>query len=151
MLKRSNRHNCQRGGAVLETALALPLLILMVIGTADFARVFYAAIVVEGAARAGVQYGTVSVGKAGESSGVIEAGQSDASGQGLTGLVVTSRTFCGCNSGNAEVSCSKGTCSTGVPSGYVEAKATYTFKPAIGWPGVPGNVVIGTSAKMRAQ
>ena len=54
----------RRGSAILEAGLLLQVLILMTCGAMDFARVFYAGIVVESAARAGVQVGSYSVGKA---------------------------------------------------------------------------------------
>jgi Flp pilus assembly protein TadG len=139
----------RRGSAILETGLLLPVLILMTCGAMDFARVFFAGIVVESAARAGVQVGSYSVGKAG-SADMNTAGESDASGQGLTGVTVSSRTFCACVTGTTEVSCST-SCSGVVPSGYVETTATYTFNPIVPYPGVPRNIAISSTAKFRAQ
>src|SRR5437870_10570670 len=51
------RWTSQRGSAIVELTLLVPLFLLMLLGTADFARVFYTALSVSQAARAGVQYG----------------------------------------------------------------------------------------------
>jgi hypothetical protein len=47
----------ERGAALVEIAVALPVLIALLIGTIDFARVFYLTIELTNAARAGAQYG----------------------------------------------------------------------------------------------
>jgi Flp pilus assembly protein TadG len=146
-LARSTR----KGSAVLETGLLLPVLMLMACGSMDLARVFYAGIVVENAARAGVQRGSFSIGDAGAITKMNSAGSNDASGQGLTGVVVSSRTFCGCNTSTSELSCSETTCDGKVPSGYVETTANYTFTPMIPYPGIPTSIVLSSSAKFRAQ
>jgi len=145
-----NKRQLQRGSAILELGLILPVAMLLVCGVMDFARVFYAGIVVESAARAGVQFGSYSMGKA-DLDAMNSAGDADAAGQGLTGVVVTSRTFCGCTASTGEVSCSTATCSGATPSGYVETTATYTFSPLIPYPGMPGNIAVASTARIRVQ
>lgn len=141
----------QRGSVMVEAGLLLPLLVLLTCGAMDLARVFFAGIAVEGAARAGVQLGSYSVGKAGALTEMNTAADADAAGQGLTGLTTSSRTFCSCVSGTGEVSCSTATCDGAVPPGYVETTATYTFNPIIPYPGIPSNIIISNSARFRAQ
>ena len=51
-----------RGASIVELAVALPVIVLLVIGAADFARVFYMAIELQNAARAGAQYGAANSG-----------------------------------------------------------------------------------------
>jgi Flp pilus assembly protein TadG len=147
--RRSDRS--QRGSAIIETGLILPVAILMVCGAMDLARVFYAGVVVANAARAGVQFGSFDLGKAGAINSMNSAAEADASGQGLSGVAVSSRTFCGCTTSMSEVSCSTATCSGATPAGYVETTATYTFTPMIPYPGMPGPIVISSSARFRAQ
>lgn len=48
----------ERGSALVELALVLPLLCLVLIGAAELGRMFYYAIEVSDAARAGVAYGS---------------------------------------------------------------------------------------------
>ena len=135
---------------MLEVGLALPLLMLMACGAMDLARVFVAGIIVESASRAGVQAGTFNLGEA-ESSKVNDAATSDAANQGLTGVTVTSRTFCGCVGSTAELSCTGTTCSGATPSGYVESTASYTFDPILRYPGIPRNITISSKARFRVQ
>ena len=48
-------HRDGRGQSLIEIALALPVLMLLVFGSTDFARVFYFGIEISGSARAGVR------------------------------------------------------------------------------------------------
>ena len=145
------RRPSQRGSVLLETGLLLPITMLMACAVMDLARVFYAGIVVESAARAGVQFGSLGVDKAGAISAMNSAAQADAAGQGLTGVEVASRTFCGCTASMSEISCSTTTCTGTTPSGYVETTATYRYSPLLRYPGLPGEIVIRSSARFRAQ
>ena len=150
LLPKRARAGSQGGSVMVEIGLTLPLVMLMACGAMDFARVFVAGIVVESAARAAVQLGSFNVGKA-DVSAMNQAGTTDAANQGLTAVAVSSRTFCGCNTGGSEVSCSTGTCSGKVPSGYVETTATYTFNPIVPYPGIPRDIAIASSVRFRAQ
>jgi Flp pilus assembly protein TadG len=52
------RSRGESGSAFVEMAVALPILVAIFIGTADFARAFYFAMELTTAARAGAQYGS---------------------------------------------------------------------------------------------
>lgn len=54
-----------RGSAVVELAVALPLLILIFAATVDFSRVFHTAMALQDAARAGAQWGAASTANSG--------------------------------------------------------------------------------------
>ena len=56
----------EAGAALVELAVTMPLLLLVMIGTIDFARVFYMAIELTNAARAGAQYGAANNARASE-------------------------------------------------------------------------------------
>jgi len=62
------RRRRQSGSALVELAIALPMMILIVGGTIDFARVFYTAHQLTNAARAGAQYGAASLGNSNNAS-----------------------------------------------------------------------------------
>jgi Flp pilus assembly protein TadG len=49
---------CKKGQAIVETALLLPILMLLVMGSADLGRVFYYSIAVTNAAREAARQGT---------------------------------------------------------------------------------------------
>ena len=57
---RTQRGPCDEGSAILELAISLPLLLLMLLGMAELARVAYAAIEVSSAAHAAAQFAASS-------------------------------------------------------------------------------------------
>ena len=63
----------EAGGALVETALTAPVLVLLVLGAVEFARVACAAIEVTNAARAGVAYGAQNGGTASDTPGITWA------------------------------------------------------------------------------
>src|SRR3981081_1324055 len=72
----------KKGQAIVETALLLPILMLLVMGSADLGRVFYYAIAVTNsareAARQGTYYDPISASNAFDSSGqVLSAAQKE--------------------------------------------------------------------------
>src|SRR5256886_11707261 len=83
----------QRGSAIVELTLLVPLFLLMLLGTADFARVFYTALSVSQAARAGVQYGAQDNEKSKDSAGMKKAAQLAAQDIG-TLSTVTAGSYC---------------------------------------------------------
>jgi Flp pilus assembly protein TadG len=139
------------GNAAIEFTLLAPALLLMLVGTMDFARIFFGGIAMENAARAGVQYGALSPGKAGDTDGIVAAALADAAAQGLSGVTASARTFCSCVGTTSDVSCSLSTCGGQVPNGYVQATVQYTFNSVLRYPGLPANVVISRTARMRVQ
>jgi Flp pilus assembly protein TadG len=142
--------NDRQGTSFIETAILVPMLLLVCCGVMDFARVVYAGIEIASAARAGVQYGALSPGNSGDTAGMVQAALNDAADLGSSNVTATARNFCGCNSSTTEVACSSTTC-TVTPSGYVSVTASYTFNTTLNWPGVPQSVVLSRTAQMRVQ
>src|SRR6266852_3787293 len=64
-----------RGSAMIELAVALPIVILLSIGVADLARIYYTSITVANAARAGAAFGADT---AATDSAMTVAAQNDA-------------------------------------------------------------------------
>jgi Flp pilus assembly protein TadG len=71
MARLSRPVNSETGSALVELAVSLPLLVLILVGTADFARVFYTAIELTNAARAGAQYGAYNPANSGDIPGMV--------------------------------------------------------------------------------
>lgn len=92
----------QRGQALAELALVLPLLVLLMVGTVDLGRLFYAFQSVENAAATGALYGSQSYYNAGQSTTIRSNALAAASD--ITNLfpVVTSTV----SSANVAVTCS---------------------------------------------
>lgn len=83
----------ETGSALVELAVALPLLVLTLVGTADFARVFYTAIELTNAARAGAQYGASSPGKSGNAANMESTATAAVN---ITGVTAAAARLCQC-------------------------------------------------------
>lgn len=137
----------ERGSALIELAVSLPLLMLMLLGAAEFARVSFEAIEVTNAARAAVQYGAMDGGKylaSGtnnlDSTGMLRAAQADA------GNLSSSIAFA---SGYPTMACSctgTGTATCGAPPtgcspptsaivATITARVQATYQPLVSVPG----------------
>jgi Flp pilus assembly protein TadG len=148
-IKTAGFRDPRRGSSFIEAALLIPALFLMCCGAMDFARVVYAGIEVANAARAGVQYGALTPGNSGSTAGMVSAALADGADMGSS-LTATATNFCACTGTSGTVSCST-TCSGVTPNGYVSVTANYTFNSLFRCPGIPQQVVLSRTAKMRVQ
>ena len=87
------RFGSDRGSAVVELAVAMPLLVLILAATIDFARVFHMAENLQDAARAGAQYGAQSPSN---SSNTATMQSTATSATALTGVTATAARTCKC-------------------------------------------------------
>ena len=135
----------EEGGAIAETAMTAPLLVVLVVGSVEFARVAYASIEVVNAARAGVSYGAQSGLTASDTAGITWAATHD--GVNIPGMTVTNVSL--------GYTCSDGTAPTGTPpacSGtahLVETVSVQTqvkMNPLIHVPGLPATYTLNGSA-----
>ena len=138
------------GSALVELALVLGMLMLILMGTIDFARLFFAAVTVAGAARAGAQYGSQSNTFTGDYAGMRTA--ADENAQDLDATTPSAVRFCKCENGN-DADCVTGTCSEGVPQIYVrvEVEMQKTFAVMVDLPGIPSTTAITRRATFRVQ
>lgn len=72
------RRRNEAGQALVETALTLPLLLMLLIGAAELTRVIYISVEVANAAEAGAAYGSQNGGTAADTAGIQKAAQNDA-------------------------------------------------------------------------
>lgn len=139
-----NLQHTQEGGALVESALTLPVLVLLLLGAAEFSRVAYTSLEVVSAARAGVSYGAETGGTTSDTTGITYAAQNDAGN--LTGLTVTSV--------SSSYVCSDGTASTGLntdcSASHIEQTLTVQTQmkmdPLIHVPGLPTTYTINGQA-----
>src|SRR5579862_4331763 len=141
----------RRGSATAEMAIILPFYMILLIGVVDFCRVFYTAVAVAQAARAGTQYGlqnpTTSL--TALTTGMSNAVSNVLTDYGLTGAPspITKR-FCvcpndsvpDCPSGSAGA-CPPGSCTNNYNI-YVCTSASYDFTTFAPYPGVPSGVLL---------
>jgi len=136
----------ESGGALVETALTLPLLVLLVVGAAEFSRVAYASLEVTSAAKAGVSYGSQQGGMSGDTGGITYAATHDAANvSSVTVTSVASSYACSDNS----------TFNAGCATGHVEQTVTVyteaTIDPMIHIPGLPTTYTIDAHASQLCQ
>jgi Flp pilus assembly protein TadG len=139
------------GQGLIELALTLPLLILILLGGAEFARFAWASIETANAARAGAQYGAQTNVTASDDAGMQTAALND--GVNLTGLTPTSRHWCACSTApTAPVGCLNalvGCASPAIVLEYVQVNTSSTIQPLFHWPGLPTTFTANGSAIMQ--
>jgi Flp pilus assembly protein TadG len=139
----------KRGQAAVELALVSPVLGILLVGTADFARAFYFNQEVVAAARAGAQYGSQSVATAVDTSGIRAAAL--ANGINVPGLSASS-SVCTCQSPvpTGESACTTAYCNGANSSAtYVSVTTTATFRTLVHYPGIPQTTAMTGSAIMQ--
>lgn len=154
----------QSGQALVELALALPILLLLALGVIELGRFAYISILVGNAAHAGAVYGSQSTASSGDTTGIQNAAYFDFAGtvpgakdagtkrnNGLlvSDLTVTSSVSCGCDTAGtvSNRACDGSTaCATGHWVAVVTVTATGNYCSLFNYPGVPGNCVGGNPA-----
>jgi Flp pilus assembly protein TadG len=152
-----------RGQTITEFAFTLPILALMLVIAADFARVFYVSLAVSNAARAAAQYGSQSnPNAANTNNGMQTAACSD---YGVTTAPTCSGSQCTC--GALTVSAAQCLCPTGCVSQFswpttyctngnsttlfVVVKTSATFTTLLNYPGVAHNYTLTGQAIMPVE
>ena len=140
----------EEGGAIAETAMTAPLLMVLVVGSVEFARVAYASIEVVNAARAGVSYGAQSGLTASDSAGITWAAAND--GANLPGMTVATPILAyTCSDGNAPTG-TPPVCTT-TPGAHLEETITVQtqvkMNPLIHVPGLPATYTLNGSATQK--
>ncbi|MGE5750399.1 MAG: TadE family protein [Gemmatimonas sp.] len=138
----------EHGGAMLELAVVLPVLILIAIGVMDYGRVYFTSIAVANAARAAAEYGTAMTGNQNKTANIQSMALLDGAEAGS--MTITPVTTCKC--GATVVACSGTTCAGyGVPRVYVAVTATKDVALILKYPGLPATVTISRTATFRLQ
>ena len=148
-LRRMTRlRKSERGGAMVELAVVLPVLILLAIGVMDYGRVFFTSITVANAARAGAEWGAQNQANSVKTSDLENFAKLDGTEAGT--LVVTSSRTCKC--GATVVACSTASCAGyGVPRVFIAVTVTKDVALLIKYPGLPTTVTIARTATFRLQ
>jgi Flp pilus assembly protein TadG len=145
-LERLNIASSEAGSSMVEMAIFLPLLLLLLMGVADFGRAYYLAIEVAGAARAGAVYGEQNIT---DTTGMQNAAKLNS--PDVSGLIAAGSWGCECSDGTASsASCSTTpTCSVNVVY-YAKVTATATYHPIMPWKGINSPITITRSTTMRS-
>lgn len=123
-----------RPGAVLvELAILLPLLAFLFVIAVDYARVFNPYLTITNCARSGAVYASQDAARAADLAGITEAALADASNLSPA-PTVTSATL---------------TDGAGVP--HVDVTVTWPFRSVTNFPGVPTEMNITRTVRMRVS
>ncbi len=136
------------GASLVETAVLLPLFVLLLCVAVDAGRAFYLAIEVAGAARAAAVYGSRNPT---DTAGMSNVAKDDA--PNVPNLSVgTPAVGCECPDGTSySTNCSPlPSCSNGSAVYRVNVTITGTYSPIIPWPGIPSSMSFSSSASMRS-
>jgi Flp pilus assembly protein TadG len=151
MLRARSRRRRQRGGAVAELAVLLPLLAIILLGTVDFGRIMHDAVIVQGAARAGAYHGAQSAAAAADAPAIKNVVLDELKEfKDAHDVDVTSGTFCRCSDGT-DVACSSRSCLIGSskPWTYVRVTVATTFETLFSYPGIPNKIRVTRETQMR--
>ena len=123
----------ERGQSLVELAIALPMLLLLLLGTVDLGRAYADYVALKNAARDGAGYGILKpTDTAGMTSRVLAAGVP---------------------SGTTATATCTGSCATVDATGTVVVTASSTFSPVtlgfFSWLGTGGTITLTATAKMR--
>jgi len=140
------RNEGERGQALVETAISLPILLALLVGAAEFATVAYTSIEVSNAAMAGVQYGTQNSATAGDTTGIQTAATNDA--QNITLGTTTVTHSCICSNGSAST-CLPTDCSGSNIETILTVKTQATFTPFIHVPGLSSSFTLHGQAVQK--
>jgi Flp pilus assembly protein TadG len=141
------RERRARGTAVVEFALAAPLLLLLLAGALDFSMALRTATAVADAARVGAQYGSSSASKSSDTAGMQAAAL--AAAPGVKGMTASAVKTCQCSNGSS-VSCT-GTCSIGSVEIYVQVTTKASSITVFRYTGLPFTGAVASRAMMRAR
>lgn len=148
------------GGALVELALVMPVLVLVFVGTIDFGRVFNTSQALTDAARAGAQYGASSPARSGDFA-TMEA--TAVAATSTTGITASASRLCQCanDTGTFTPTTTPNDCvspvATSCPAGHlvvtvtVTTSKTFTTLMSGGLPTFMRSLDLTRSATMRAQ
>jgi Flp pilus assembly protein TadG len=130
----------EAGAAMVELALTMPVLVVLLVGAAEFAQVEHASIEVSNAALAGVQYGTQDPVTAADTTGIGTAAQNDA-GNITLGTTTVSQS-CVCSSGGSTVTCGPTDCPGSNSETILTVQTQATISPLVHLPGLPTSYTV---------
>ncbi len=142
-----------RGQSAVELAFIVPVLLLLLLIVIDFGRVFFVAVGVHNAARAGAQYGSYSTTLAGDSPGMTTAATTD--GGSLPGFSVTNASTCTCKVSDPQTTplctAATGDCTSDPDAIFVEVDTQATFTTLLDYPGIPNSTTLTGKAVMQVN
>ncbi len=151
----------EKGQSAVEFAIVVPVLALMLVAIADFARVFFVSVAVNNAARAGAQYGSQTVSTAQDTTGMQKAASLDfgcvpsgsATCPNLPNWSTPTASQCTCTVSNPQTVtlCASSYCTYSANSTYVTVNTSATFSTILNYPGIAHSYTLTGQAIMQVQ
>ena len=145
-----------RGGSMVEFAVTTPILLLLMAGAGDFARLFFSAISLKSGSAVGAFYGSQVTARSGDVYGMTTRALADTEDAARFNAVTASvNQVCQCP-GQTAFACGEYQATT-CPAGYGSARAyvrvvtEQDFKPMTPFPGIPETVNIDQGTWMRVR
>lgn len=140
--------NSDSAQAIVELAFVLPVASFLLVGTIEIGRLANTSIILDQAARAGVQYGAQNRVKASDNDGMAQAARADASG--IADLTVTPSHFCACSDGSTST-CQPTDCSGSRIIEYVKVNTQATMHTLFPYPSIPRTFTVKGQDIMRVS
>ncbi len=133
---------------MVEFAIVASVLLLLMSGAADFARVFFHSITVANASSTGAFWGTYNNVWAAQTDSHEAAAEENT--RNIGGATATSTMYCECTNGN-EVNCITQSCANGPKRVYTTTMVEQSFETFFPWIGIPDNIFINRETHYRVQ
>lgn len=144
----------EAGVALIEFALALPILMMLLIGLIEIGRLTYFTIEVGNAAHAGAQYASLNPNNAADNTAITAAVTQDGQNT-ISALTVVPQRICGCWNGTTETALTSAQCTSTCVSGhlvsYVQVTVTGSINALFNYAalGLPNAWTVSRTATMR--
>ena len=136
----------ESGSALVEFTLILPVLVLLLLGVADFGLALQQAMVAADAAHTGTLYATIA-GNSSNTNGMKDA----ALAAGGSQLVVDASQNVYTCSTSVPPTTTMPSCSSGSVLKYAHVKTQITLPALFGYPGLPASFTLSGSSTIRVQ
>jgi Flp pilus assembly protein TadG len=147
-IERNVSRRSERGNALIEFALLSTVLLLILAGVSGFSRVMSISSIAQGAAEAGVAYGTLSPVHYNDLSGMQTAALADTGN--YANATATATQFCTCSIGGTETTC-PASCGGGTYQEYVKVSVTIPYVTIFNFPMIPNPINVTQIAIARVQ
>jgi Flp pilus assembly protein TadG len=131
----------------VELAVVFPVLLLLIIGVADYGRAFYTAITVSNAARAGAEYGARETSSINDTASMNAFAQVDGNDAGT--LKLDAKNYCQCAA--VTHACNSACPGGAAPDVFIEVTATKSMSTFFKYPGLSDTITISRKATFRKQ
>ena len=139
----------ERGNAIVEFAICVPVFLTLVLAAVDFSRLFFETTIASNAAAAGSYFGARDIRNSIDYAGMRAVSAADSTE--LDGQTITADRYCDCPDGTVIDPCTTSCVGYGPPRVYMRARVQKSFT-TLGWyPGIPRTTPINMRRWIRVQ